>query len=95
MQFLPSLIKRVALFCAAFLVMGSVAVAFLLATGPGRSLTAGLINNVASSEAQKVEITGLTSLLATTLKLSKLFFRIAKAFGPQHKIFRSTMAFWT
>ncbi len=52
--------------------MGSVAVAFLLATGPGRSLTAGLINNVASSEAQKVEITGLTSLLGNHIEVEQV-----------------------
>lgn len=72
MQFLPSLIKRVALFCAAFLLLGSVAVAFLLATGPGRSITANLVNSIASNEDQQVEVVGLNSLLGNRLEVEKL-----------------------
>uniref|UniRef100_UPI003567D699 hypothetical protein n=1 Tax=Cohaesibacter celericrescens TaxID=2067669 RepID=UPI003567D699 len=48
-----------------------VAVLFLLATSPGRSLTVGLVNNLASSDDQKVELVGLESVMGA-LQLSAL-----------------------
>ncbi|GLQ17866.1 translocation/assembly module TamB domain-containing protein [Maritalea porphyrae] len=72
MQILPSLIKRVALFCASLLLLSGIAAAFLLATPPGRDVTANLINNLASNDTQQVQIRGLHSLLGNQIVVEKV-----------------------
>jgi len=72
MQFLSSLLRRTALFFAAFVLLGTISVFAMLGTGGGRGITANLISGIASGDDLKIEIAGLNSVLGNRIEIEKI-----------------------